>query len=740
VTIAFDEHGLSLDGRPVPWLSGDIHYWRHSPKDWPALLERITALGLRMICTYIPWGVHEGAPGAFDFGDLDPAKGLDRFLDLAGQYGLHVLVRPGPHINAELTYFGFPARLFDNPAMLARNARGGPVLLPMFPRMFPLPSYASEAFWSEVEVWFDALAPILKPRLYPRGPIVGVQLDNECSYFFRTSAYDQDYHPDARAKWLDFLRAKYGDLPAASLAHGGPPPGDRLLPDEFLARRPAETPFYLDWVEFKEHLLGDALARCRRLWEERGIADVVFFHNFPPSEGRTPLNVPRAEHTAHFCGLDFYMHKHEYASLRRRLLALTGQSRCPISPEFGSGVWHLWPPIDLADQEFTTRVAWMFGLRGANFYMIVDRDRWYGAPITRTGGVRRDAWNFYEKHFALLRRLEPWRLRRRAPICLLSPRDYERLEAAATVVAPLSPMIFEAAVPPEDLCVESSIGFAKPIQRLYAKILRGWESALTQMGIPYTIGSTDLADGALARYQAVVCPTFEFLGRHAQELLTSYAEAGGCVICGPEAPALDEAMREFSGLDRYAGRPVERLEGAVDIVLCEAGRGRLILVTEPPANFGDAGRLADWKAGRLEGSDSRQAPARSASQPPSLSALPRSGTVPQNSIVETICRRLGVEPVYPASPPCETSLLEELGPPPSPDRRPGQAWRLPANAGGRRVLFVANPTAAPQRPRIATPTPAERFVDLETGDCFFGDGAIQVDLPPYSVRILDVLG
>jgi len=679
VSIAFDEQGLSLDGQAVPWLSGEIHYWRHSPKDWPALLERIQALGLRMICTYIPWGVHEGAPGTYDFGNLDPAKALGRFLDLAGQYGFHVLVRPGPHINSELTYFGYPQRLFDNPAMLARNARGGFVLLPVFPRVFPVISYASEPFWQEVAGWFDALAPILKPRLHPAGPIVGVQLDNELSYFFRTSAYDQDYHPDARAKWLNFLRAKYGDLTGASLAHGGPAPGDRPLPDEFLARTPAETPFYLDWLEFKERLLGDSLARLRRMWEERGVADAVFFHNFPATEVRTPLNLPLAEQHTHFCGVDFYMRKTEFASLKRRLLFLTAQSRFPVSPEFGSGVWHTWPPIDLADQEFTTRVAWMYGLRGVNFYMIVDRDRWYGAPITRTGGVRREAWNFYEKHIALLRRLQPWRLRRRAPICLLSPRDYERLEAAANVTAPLSPLLLENFALPEDLCLETNIGFAKPIQRLYAKILRGWESALTKMGVPYAIGSTDLDEAALACYEAVVCPTFEFLGRRAQETLANYAAGGGCLICGPEAPALDEAMREFSGLDHYTGRPIERLDGAVDIVLCEAGRGKLVLVAEAPAT-------------------------------PEAAA----------PIVETVCRRLALAPIYPASPPCETSLLED-------------------RAAGRRVLFVANPTAAPQRPRIATPTPAEYFVDLETGDRFFGDGAIQVDMAPYRVRILDVL-
>jgi beta-galactosidase len=649
VTVTLDERGLLLDGRPTPWISGDVHYWRHPAKDWPMLLERVRALGLQMLCTYIPWSVHEAAPGAFDFGELDPAKAVDRFLDLAGQMGFKVLVRPGPHINAELTYFGFPPRLFDDPRFLARNARGGYVILPALPRAFPVISYAAEAFWQELESWLDALAPILRPRLHPRGPIVGVQLDNECSYFFRTSPYDQDYHPDVRAKWLDFLREKHGDLPAAGAAHGGrEDPAERPLPDDFQAAKPEDLPYYLDWMEFRERLLADSLARLRRMWEERGVADVAFFHNYPVVAARSPLNIPLTERTAHFCGVDFYMRRTDFALLKRRLLFLVGQSRLPVSPEFGAGCYHLWPPVEPLDQQFTARAAWMFGLRGINFYMVVERDRWYGSPITRNGGIRPGVWDFYEQHFAFLRRLQPWRLRRVAPVCLLSPREYERLEAASTAVAPLPPLALEGSVDLEDLCYESLLGFERPIQHHHAKLLRGWERALTQLGIPYVIGSTDMDPAKLNAHQVVVCPTFEFLGRRSQELLANFVAAGGSLICGPEAPSLDDAMREFSRLDKYAGRPIERLDCPIDVMICEAGRGVMALVTAPPPN-----------------------------QEVML------------AVARQTCARLGVWPVYPTSPPCETSLLRDP-------------------EDGREVLFVANPTDRRAVARLGLRRPGER--------------------------------
>ena len=40
---------------------------------------------------------------------------------------------------------------------------------------------------------------MLEPLLYPAGPIVMLQVDNEGALYFRDGPYDQDYHPDAIA-------------------------------------------------------------------------------------------------------------------------------------------------------------------------------------------------------------------------------------------------------------------------------------------------------------------------------------------------------------------------------------------------------------------------------------------------------------------------------------------------------------------------------------------------------------
>ncbi|MDP8224666.1 MAG: beta-galactosidase [Candidatus Lernaella stagnicola] len=679
MSVTLGDQGLILDGQSLPLVSGSVHYWRHSAKDWPLLLDRVVALGFKIICVYLPWSVHEAGVGTFDFGEMDPAKNVGRFLDMAAERGLYVLARPGPHINAELTYFGYPARLFADPIYLARNARGGTAILPVPPRSFPVISYASEAFWKELTGWFNAAATIVRPRLYPDGPIVAVQLDNEMSYFFRTSAYDIDYHPDARRKWLDFVTEKYGtEYKVSDAYHASKLPSEMPLPDDFTAAEPPDLPFYLDWMEFKEHHLVDCLARLRRLWEERGVTDTVFFHNYPVCEARSPFNLPAAERVVDFCGVDFYMHKHEYHDLKRKLLFLSGQSRFPVSPEFASGCYLWWPPVDLEDQVFTSKVAWMFGLKGINFYMLVERDRWYGSPITRTGAVRREYWDFFEAHLQLLERLRPWELQRTANVCLLSVRDYERLEGAATAASPLPPLGLGAAVPPEDLCYEHTIGFERPVQYLQAKAMRNWEYALTAKSIPYVIGSSDMSLDELSAFDVVICPTFEFLCGVTQKNLMHYLNKGGHLVCGPDIPGLDELMDEYALLMSYATRPTEKLEcdADIDVLLCEAGRGEMILVTDVP--------------------------------------LPKEKIMP---VAETVFDRFDLKSSYAVTPPCETSLHE---------------------APGRQVLYIANPSAEPCRCRVQLPEAGRSFVDLETGHRYLSDSVLEIDLAPYTVRILEV--
>ena len=54
---------------------------------------------------YTPWNFHERTPGKFTFeGEAD----VERFLDIAQDLGLNVLLRVGPYICGEWDFGGFP--------------------------------------------------------------------------------------------------------------------------------------------------------------------------------------------------------------------------------------------------------------------------------------------------------------------------------------------------------------------------------------------------------------------------------------------------------------------------------------------------------------------------------------------------------------------------------------------------------------------------------------------------------
>src|SRR5262245_16497032 len=104
--VALVRGGIVVSERTIPLLAGSVRYSRMPPESSLAGLEALLSLGLKLVDTYIPWGVHEQLPGQFDFGERDPRLDVVKFLRLAEELGLYAIVRPGPHINAELTHFG----------------------------------------------------------------------------------------------------------------------------------------------------------------------------------------------------------------------------------------------------------------------------------------------------------------------------------------------------------------------------------------------------------------------------------------------------------------------------------------------------------------------------------------------------------------------------------------------------------------------------------------------------------
>lgn len=78
----------------------------------------IKAMGCNSLSVYVMWNYHETREGVFDFESY--GKNLSKFLDLANQQGMYVLLRPGPYVCAEWDFGGQPSYLLKKDCTLTK--------------------------------------------------------------------------------------------------------------------------------------------------------------------------------------------------------------------------------------------------------------------------------------------------------------------------------------------------------------------------------------------------------------------------------------------------------------------------------------------------------------------------------------------------------------------------------------------------------------------------------------------
>jgi beta-galactosidase len=578
--------GLQVsDGAILPLYGGAMHYFRHSPEDWGAGIAAMKAMGLNMVDIYVPWGIHERGPGDFDFGKEKPWLNVRKFVEMCGAAGLYVVLRPGPHINAELTHFGLPERVIWLEACQARTPKGNPVMLPMIPLAFPVPSYASDVFHEETASWFAAVGKELSDLQHPNGPIVMLQVDNEGAMYFRDGAYDQDYHPDAQRAFREFVRAEYVSVAElrkawgdASLHFAGVEP-----PKRFAAEKPEDLVRHLDWVEFHEELIAQAMKRFRTSLEEAGFNRVPTMHNMPLGEAATALNPTRVGRAIDIVALDYYHHAspEAHAMIARRTTELTSRSegvgQPAYSAEMGAGFPPFFAPIDEKDSLYTLLSALAYGLRGFSLYMAVDRDRWIGAPIDVHGTPRPFA-DAYASILLALDRVQFHSLRRRIPVRLVVPRSLRRLARAAHAFGPITPAAFHiSGADYMQSCFEEDFGLGVSPMNESEGYLRAFERALTARGVPYAYAGGESLTESTKGAAWVICGLAGGVKPAFMDQLRAIAQQGTLVTIGPAVPERDghmqllkhphrteglelEPLFDLTQVDRLVGRRIEELD------------------------------------------------------------------------------------------------------------------------------------------------------------------------------------
>jgi beta-galactosidase len=263
-------------------------------------------------------------------------------------------------------------------------------------------------------------------------------------------------------------------------------------------------------------------------------------------------------------GLDAYTPRAEFRALRRRALQVAAvASPVPIAFEVGIGFFPWFPPLDTGDDASRERDHLLTllagGMRGFNLFMAVERDRYYGAAITKDGVAEPHA-KWIPQLLSTLADIDWPSLRRATPIALVETRADARFGAATCALDPMTPVLAEIL----DLGPAGSAELGTDPAAIAA---RRWHTAicaaLELAQVPYAIVDEASTEDELARYRAVIVPTTHRLDRGLASRLRGLAEhKRAIVVVGPATPTHDELDQPFA--DPLPRRVGKIREGSLD--------------------------------------------------------------------------------------------------------------------------------------------------------------------------------
>ena len=165
--LSFKNGKLMLDGKVFRIFSGAMHYFRIHPDLWKDRLEKLKACGLNTVETYVPWNLHEPTQGKFNFSGFCD---IERYIKIAGELGLRVIVRPGPYICSEWDFGGLPSWLLNLEGVRLR-CNNKPYLM-------------------AVERFYNELLPRVKALQSSNGgPVIAMQIENEYGSYGNDKEY-----------------------------------------------------------------------------------------------------------------------------------------------------------------------------------------------------------------------------------------------------------------------------------------------------------------------------------------------------------------------------------------------------------------------------------------------------------------------------------------------------------------------------------------------------------------------
>lgn len=401
-TVKLLNHKIQVGAKTIPLISGEVHYWRLNPSVWKQVLARVKEMGLSVIATYVPWEYHEVSKGKFDFtGKTDAQRNLKGFLELVRELGFYLIIRPGPYIYSEWTNDGVPDYAHR------------------YHRLHP-------QFQNFARLYVQEVVKVIKPFLAsrPKGNIILLQADNEIDPWpdFFGAQYGLGDQPGL---FQDFLKQKYqGNISelnehwgtqyrkfeearsfiSAALENGR----DYPLSGEKELRR------NLDYFAFKHDYSYRYGHWIVELFRAQGIDIPIYLNVYPFLYAQ---DWQRMGETCDLVGVDLYPYpelsenEYEPRKVMDKVRYLRTFSPVAYIAEFQSGVWHE-RHYDLGSfspnhYRLLAFSALLGGCQGWNWYMLVNRDNWYMAPINEWGKARHELFGVFREIVEVARLMDP---------------------------------------------------------------------------------------------------------------------------------------------------------------------------------------------------------------------------------------------------------------------------------------------------------------------------------------------
>lgn len=600
--VEFNRDGFRFDGEEKFLVSGEFQYFRVPMEDWKRRMLLLKEAGGNCLATYVPWLIHEPEEGTILFDDVS-YRSLTRFLELAREVGLPVILRPGPYVCSELICGGYPLWLIENyPEIRALDIRGN------IQKGWYSISYLHPVLLEKARIYFKAFAEVVRPFL--GDPVVMLQLDNELKPML-------DYHPVTMGIGTDdgryplFLKRKYKTLDAVNETYSiHAADWKEIRPQlQFDLGFPFAQRMKADYCEFYREVQAEYFCLLTDWLYEDGLRLPVCHNSASPQLNGTFLQAVRAMKVPFLLGSDHYYTLNQkwaqnnptpqYAvNVFCSLEMLRNLGMPPAVLELPGGSYSDTPPILPNDLMACHMTNLAMGMKGMNFYIFT------GGPNVE-GAAESDVYDFH----AFIRADGS-----------LNP-TYEKLKIFGDFMRENSwiqhghrrgsaVIGYEWAMTETEDLDGDTVAFSRKDCREFF-----WR------GVVYTMMCSKFApelvslDHELDISRPLIVPLPSVMSGTAQEKLIHYVEAGGRLLLCGTLPELDEdftpctLLRDYlgvSGLEQpNANRTNIRYEDGKNIcgwtlthVMSSAPEGAEVLCTEA-ASGKTAAFLKECGAGRV---------------------------------------------------------------------------------------------------------------------------------------------